>query len=327
MKRTDYYKILDSYEALVSNAFYQAVFDIAKKANRADLSRLIEQGDIAGVLEALEITSANLTNMLENMRGAYIQSASLEGGAAGVVFDGYSKEATGWLAEQSSKLIVEISEQQREAVKRVLTANLEKGKNPKQSVTELIGIETPKGRQGGIIGLTNRQSQAVENARLELELLDAGYFDRARRNKAFDFAVKQAIKNEKPLSQNETNAIIAGYSDGLLQYRGEIIARTEVMRAVSTGRRDAWLQAVAGGEINQDHIVRVWDATGDARTRESHKFMHGQKRTLNEPFKTPSGEFLMHPGDNSLGASAGETIGCRCMERIRVDYKRVLNEF
>jgi uncharacterized protein with gpF-like domain len=67
-------------------------------------------------------------------------------------------------------------------------------------------------------------------------------------------------------------------------------------------------------------VVRVWDATGDSRTRETHAAMDGQEVGPNEPFASGSGAQLMHPGDGSLGAGASEIINCRCVVTHKIDF-------
>jgi uncharacterized protein with gpF-like domain len=62
---------------------------------------------------------------------------------------------------------------------------------------------------------------------------------------------------------------------------------------------------------------KQWLSTRDDRTRQppgsefDHAAADGQEVGLEEPFNV-SGESLMFPGDTSMGASAGNTIQCRC---------------
>lgn len=85
-------------------------------------------------------------------------------------------------------------------------------------------------------------------------------------------------------------------------------------------------QLVDTGGVEKQDVLRIWDAVDhgppNGRTRESHAEMDGQERGLNEPFETPSGDRLMYPGDNSLGAPAEETINCRCRVRLKVSFTR-----
>lgn len=175
-------------------------------------------------------------------------------------------------------------------------------------------------REGGIVGLTSQQAGYVTNARAQLEGLDAGYFDRKLRDKRFDRLVAKAIREDKPLSRADIDRVTGRYADKLLAHRGEVIARTESIAALHAGQFEAARQLVDSGKVRADQITKVWDSTGDARTRPSHAAMDGQTVGLNEPFVTPNGALMMHPHDTSLGAPADETIQCRCFMAIRVKY-------
>ena len=68
-------------------------------------------------------------------------------------------------------------------------------------------------------------------------------------------------------------------------------------------------------------VTKIWDATGDARTRPAHMAMEGQERSIEEPFNSPTGARLKHPGDSSLGAGPADTVMCRCYVHYRPKFK------
>lgn len=80
------------------------------------------------------------------------------------------------------------------------------------------------------------------------------------------------------------------------------IARTEGHRIQCSATHDAAQQAKNRGA----DIVKMWDATLDGKTRESHVAVDGQIRELDETFSNG----LMFPGDPTGGAA--EVINCRC---------------
>ena len=80
------------------------------------------------------------------------------------------------------------------------------------------------------------------------------------------------------------------------------IARTEGHRIQTTATMDAMEAAKENGA----DVVKQWDASLDARTRESHALVDGQIRELDKRFSNG----LMYPGDPSGGAA--EVINCRC---------------
>lgn len=213
-------------------------------------------------------------------------------------------------------------EDQRQAVRQVIDQGIAEGRNPRNLALDLVGrINRQTGRRdGGIVGLTTQQAGYVTKARAQLEGLDAGYFDRRLRDKRFDRTVAKAIRDGRALARADIDRITARYADKLLEHRGEVIARTESIAALHAGQFEAARQLVETGKVRADQITKVWDATGDARTRPSHAAMDGQAVGLNEPFRTPSGALMMHPHDASLGAPADEIIQCRCFMAIRVKY-------
>jgi uncharacterized protein with gpF-like domain len=89
---------------------------------------------------------------------------------------------------------------------------------------------------------------------------------------------------------------------------------------MQAAKDEAFRQAVEAGEVSREQITKVWNATGDNRTRDSHADMDGQEVPLDQPFVTPSGAQLMYPTDSSLGALAEETIQCRCYLEHRIDF-------
>jgi uncharacterized protein with gpF-like domain len=56
---------------------------------------------------------------------------------------------------------------------------------------------------------------------------------------------------------------------------------------------------------------KEWIDVGDKDVRRGHHASEVASVSIDEPF-TVNGEKLMYPGDSSLGASAGNTINCRC---------------
>jgi HK97 family phage portal protein len=96
------------------------------------------------------------------------------------------------------------------------------------------------------------------------------------------------------------------YLDQIIPNRSTVIARTEVIAASNFGSHEAAKQS---GLVLQ----KVWLATGDHRTRPDHAEADGQQVGMEEPFDV-GGEQLLYPGDTSLGASAKETVQCRCTQ-------------
>lgn len=97
---------------------------------------------------------------------------------------------------------------------------------------------------------------------------------------------------------------------GFSKKRAKVIARTEIIGASHKGQFIADRQS---GIV----IAKTWNSALDGKTREPHVKADQQTVAFDEPFKV-KGEYLLHPSDQSLGASPGNVIQCRCW------YSRIL---
>lgn len=239
-------------------------------------------------------------------------------------FEGRNERAERWLREQSSRLITEIIEDQREGVREVLRDGMEKGRNPRATALEIVGRvnRATKRREGGLIGLTSQQMRYVMSLREELSDPEkmAQAFDRKLRDRRFDSLIKRAIRDKKPLSETDIARIAGRYSDRLLAFRGEVVARTETIGAFHAAQWEGLSQMVERGEVREDAIKLEWRAALDRDTRDSHVALHGKTVRRGEPFVSPfTGARMLHPHDRSLGAPAAEVINCRCHARVAID--------
>lgn len=65
--------------------------------------------------------------------------------------------------------------------------------------------------------------------------------------------------------------------------------------------------------VTEGYRHHEWLSMEDERVRPTHVEADMQVKPINEPFEVGA-SLLMFPGDTSLGADAGETINCRCVE-------------
>jgi len=139
---------------------------------------------------------------------------------------------------------------------------------------------------------------------------EAGIWNRvgATSHKGLRRAIEKGLKDGDSLDAMSKR--IRGILNNQTKYTSRRIARTEVTGSMNYG------QQITRTEIGIDK--KWWIATIDQLTRgvkPSDRFNHiaadGQVVKNNEAY-TVSGEKLIHPGDNSLGASAGNIIHCRC---------------
>lgn len=84
-------------------------------------------------------------------------------------------------------------------------------------------------------------------------------------------------------------------------------ARTAITEAENAGRQAARDELEAKGCI----LNKRWMAIHDNRTRHDHALADGQIVMNDMPFEV-GGEYLMFPGDTSMGASGWNIYNCRC---------------
>ena len=339
MRRTLAYDIkalISALEPRIRDAFIASVSDIRSEVQIAVLVKAIEEGRIDDAIRALNLGPEFYEPLNDVLRAAY-----LDGGRATILslpriadpasgsrlvlrFDGQNPQAEAWVKNRASGLIVEIVKDQVDAVRAALTEGLTQGQNPRDTALEIVGrIDRATGRRtGGILGLTSQQAGFVANARAELrdpKMMDR-YLGRALRDKRYDRMVLRAIRDQKPLAEEDVQAISNRYTDRMLKYRGDMIARTETLTALHASQYEAMRQLIDTGKVRADQVVKTWSATMDSRTRDSHAAMNGQQHKFDEPFTAPSGARMRYPQDTALGAGPEEIIACRCYMTTRIKY-------
>jgi hypothetical protein len=309
---------LAKQERSIRRAFEQAIRERRESINLVALAQAIEGRDIGRAIEIAGLTRGDMFPLDQAMRTAYFEGASTipaaaPAFAARIALDGNAPRAVEWASNHVGRLITDIIEDNRTAIRGIITGQLAEGVGPRQAAIAVRGQ----------IGLTAQQTGFVGNARAQLVGLDAGYFTRQLRDRRFDGIVRKAIADGKPLASVDIDRITQRYSERLLKHRSEVIARTESVTALRMGRREGIQQAIEQGAIAPDAIKRVWSTSADDRVREDHDAMNGEElEGMDTPWTLPDGSQMMTPGDTSLGADASQTIQCRCFEEFRVDWLR-----
>ena len=326
-------RISKEEEAAFRKAFSESVAAIKNGAVIKELVDRIAVGDIDGVLTAIGINESSFNSIEQAIQNAYRKGGDTGAKQVGRIpdpagevsfmfsFNVRNPRAEQWLRENSSSLIVEITQDQKEMVRQRLTASLSEGINPRQSALELVGrknLVTGR-REGGFIGMTSRQSQWVSSARGELQDLNPNYLTRKLRDRRFDRSVRKAIASGRPLTKANIDRMVTSLQSRTVKYRGDVIARTESIDALRAGHHESLRQATEAGDVAEGDVTREWDSSGDARTRETHVRADGQKRQGNAPFDV-GGYQLRYPGDTSMGAPAREVVQCRCLEITEINF-------
>lgn len=307
-----YQALLDALAPKIRDAFVQAIQQVKDRATLGRIEAAIARGAVDDVADLLNLTP-EVMSAVEDAIEATFREGGLFQASVGAFYPRHDR-AIEWVREAGAALVVEINRGQRAAIRGIVTAGIDDGRNPNAVARDIIGTtnRATGRRDGGILGLTEREAGYVVNARREIEELNPGYFTRAARDRRYDPMVRKAIEAGKPLTQADLDRIIRRYSDGLLIRRGDRIARTEALQALNAGRYEAMQQQVERLGLSTSDIVATWQSARDIRTRDTHRAMRGAEAAFGQPFRSPSGALLRFPGDRALGAPAAECINCRC---------------
>ena len=146
----------------------------------------------------------------------------------GYNFNSADPRVAQWAQQQGAKLVVEITDRTRDAIRGLVATALREGGHPYALADQIRPL----------IGLHERYATAV-------------------------LRYQQRLTDEGILSSERIAALASGYYGQLLDSRAETIARTEVLAAENAGRAETWQQAVDMGLLPPD-ATKQWVATGDA---------------------------------------------------------------
>lgn len=307
--------LLSRQEAVVRRAFADFVATVKSEEVVRAAADLLEANDING---ALDMVDGFVAKMGTTIPQVYIAVGQAEAVAmapqiaalnplVGVTFDPTNPRAAALLREAGLTFIRGFSDEQRAATQQALSRALLNGG----------GIQDMVRAFRDSLGLTRAQEAAVQHFADLLTESNAEALQRTLRDRRFDPTVRRASRpGAEPLTQDQVQRMVDAYRRRYLAYRGETIARTESLTAVARARRETFRQQLDALGLRPDEAERVWRSVHDARTRWTHRDMDGQRRGMDEPYKSPSGATLMFPGDPA--APAEERVNCRCVETFRI---------
>lgn len=314
-------KLLDRESYAVKRAFYVFVHDLKHPAMLNLIVAHMRRHDINGAVKVMDRPLREFARSLSRsfLRAAHEEASRIRSQvrlrkirkappreAVTFSFDPGDSTAADIMASSELRLIKDFTDDQRATVRSALTDALNRGLNPSKAARLFRDA----------IGLSSTQYAAVANYRRLLEGGSSEALGRGLRDARYDRTLSAALSRGDVLSDSQIDTMVGRYADNMLALRADTIARTESHRALSQGRFQALSQLADRYDIPADNITRTWNATQDARTRDTHAEMDGQQVGGFEPFVSPSGATLMHPGDPS--APPEETINCRCVETYEV---------
>lgn len=304
------------YERLLREALSQVWSQLQTSTNLSEITRLLEQGDLSGVLNTLSRIEpqlyAAIGPVLEDAvleSGRYVAEVLPQGAAVSPVFVSLVDPVTAAYVQQYvGTRIVEISNETIEAVRNRVLFSVNQGRPPAAAARDMRDV----------IGLNTTQELAVRNFQQALEEDPRSALSRELRDKRFD----PTLERGEPLTREQIDRMVARYQANQLTFRTESIARTEAMTAISVGQDEGLRQGIASGAIRTERpdgskLRGFWIATNDGRTRDDHKVVPGMNKDGIEPggyFRTPLGP-MKHPRDPA--GVAANVIRCRCRIRWR----------
>jgi hypothetical protein len=306
----------DQLSAKVRQAFIDAVNNLGDQIDVDQIKQLLQQGRVDQAIRTVDaqLTARGFAPVADAITGAAIDAARQSAravnalGQMNVSFGLTNPQTVDFLRQYEMGLIRAMSQDALASVRTAIQAGVAAGRSPLDVARDV--------RQ--FIGLTDSQTQAVQNYRRALENGSRDALQRALRDKRFDPSVLRSIQNDTALSGEKIDTMVDRYAARYLRYRSETIARTESIRALGAGNHQLWNQTVASGKVDADQVTKKWATVGDHKVRDTHRELDGQVVGLNQQFQCSGGP-IMYPGDPN--ADAAMTVNCRCAVIYRFKLK------
>lgn len=269
------HRLADAATPTVARALDRAWQSMAADLNMAEVSRALKAGDANAAVEAVDMDV--LARALQDTVWPHIQKVYVRAGtivarqvrsgklakaagtvAARLIFDEANPHAKDWAEQSSSKLVVEITEETREAIRRTVTKGYTESASPDKTAKALRDT----------IGLNTRQQEALQR---KVEKWQADGLSSTLIEKRREFEYKKALR-----------------------YRSMNIARTETVGASNSGQLEAWRQGRSDGLIDEG-LVKEWIVTPDDRLCPVCEPMGGQQVPLDAVFSSGQLNPPLHP--------------------------------
>jgi len=269
------HRVADSKLDRTKKAFLMAVAATQAEVIVSRMAEALENNDLASVENMIDwaVFGAGLGIVKEIFQGIVDEVGKATARRLGeklkaeLRFDLLNPRAVEFINHHTGELITQVTEESRQAIRTIIRRAFEEGGHPYQQAKKIIQH----------IGLTERQSQAVENFRRRL--------------------IEDGVSRVKANKQAEA------YAKRLLRDRAETVARTETMMASNEGQQEAWRQAVEEGLLDEAEVEREWIVTPDDRLCDRCLAMDGKRASINETYEGGIEGPPLHPR-------------CRCTEGL-----------
>lgn len=346
MPSRDYIERLaqDRFQGRLRESFIRSLDEITERFEFERIAGLIEAGDIEAAIEAVGLNQ-NAFPEMATATAAAVKAGGDEtativpptrrgGDRIRFTFDPGNPRAEQAVDELHTGLMrglnggPAITEEGKAAIREHIRAGLAEGKNPRAIARRVRGWwDAQAGAyRGGMLGLTDTQAQHVRNAEAQLRSGDPvqmrRYLGRNLRDKRFDRTVLKAIREGRALTESQIQKMVQGYTRKYVRFRSEVIARDQALSALTRGQQEALDQAISGGHVRDENIIKDWITARDDRVRNAHRLIPSMNPggvQRNEAFNTPLGR-MRYPRDPQ--GTAANTIQCRCTMNIRIRRER-----
>jgi len=269
------HRVADSKLGKTKKAFLMAIAATQDKAVVSRMAEALENGDLAAVENMIDwaafdagqgVVKEIFQEIVDEVGKATARRLG-EKLKVELRFDLLNPRAVKFINQRTGELITQVTEESKKAIRSIVRQAFEEGGHPYEQAKKIMQH----------IGLTERQSQAVENFRRRLI--------------------------EDGVSKAEADRRAEAYAKRLLRDRAETIARTETMMASNEGQREAWRQVVEEGLLDETEFEREWIVTPDDRLCDRCLAMDGKRAPINETYEGGTEGPPLHPR-------------CRCTEGL-----------
>ena len=323
-------QLINAWDPKLRKAFLDAVYAMRNAADISKIAERLEKGDVDGAIRAVGLDPTQFRIFDKTITEAFEAGGVYTGNSIPSYRDGQgfrvrfqfnirNPAAENWLRNHSGNLIRDVLDDQRQMIRNVMRDGMVAGANPRTKALDLVGRVGASGnREGGMIGLTDSQTQWVKAYEAELRSDRPGAaLERALRDTRFDGTVVRAAKEGRTLTASEIEPMVKAYTNRALRYRAETIARKEAITALHEAQEQAMRQAIGSGAIVQSAVTYTWRSAHDKRVRDAHRQLDGVSVADGEVFQSILGP-IRYPGDPF--ATAANVIGCRCWREPKVDF-------
>lgn len=324
-------RLLRKQSGAIEKAILEAIAKAKPNVDRAALIRFLEQGDIERAVQLFRIERGVLFPLENAIRDALIGGGlaaidDLPKGLAGRFgFDGNHSRAVALAQQQAASLVTYVSDDAIASARKIIVEGLETNRSIKATARDLAGRRVGRRRVGGIIGLTEQQTDRMINLRSMLSDPDRvkEYFKGSKprykeSNRRLDGLVRKALKEGRALRPAEIERITEAYKVKATGARAKRVAENEAFTAQASGRNEAYQQLVDNGRV--ESATCRWQHNLSVNPREDHVGMDGAIKPVGEDFVFPDGTRMSHPHDPRGGAE--HSNGCRCIGIYRIKLPR-----